>query len=91
MWGEKMFREKTRETPMKTTIAPTPYAPPPLRCPPTPKQSIAIKNLRMIANDIENGFDGFNFLLGYDFCNMPFDIEEGKNRREKTNEKKEHT
>ena len=91
-----MFREKTRGTPMKPTIAPRPICRPPLpdheiHCPPTPKQSIAIKNLRMIANDIENGFDGFNFLLGYDFCNLPFDIEEGKNRREKTNEKKEHT
>ena len=79
----------------KPTAAPRPLctAPPPdheVHCPPTPKQAIAIKNLRMIANDIENGADSFNFLLDYDFCNLPFDIAEGEKRREQVSEKEKY-
>jgi hypothetical protein len=50
-------------------------------CPPTPERAEAIKNLRMIADDIEKGYGGFNFLVGYDFVNLPLDIISGESKR----------
>jgi len=81
-----MFRDKMKGTPLKPTIAPRPLctAPPPdheVHCPPTPKQAIAIKNLRMIANDIENGSDCFNCFIGYDFSRITEDIKAGNQNR----------
>ena len=35
----------------------------------------------MIADDIEQGFNGFDFLVGYDFINLPFDVEAGEQKR----------
>lgn len=37
-----------------------------------------IKTLRLMADDLEKGCDGFNFLVGYDFTNLPYDVEVGK-------------
>lgn len=55
-------------------------------CPPTPRRAKAIKNLRMIADDLERGYDGFGFLVEYDFINLPFDITEGEKRRKQSGE-----
>lgn len=57
-----------------------------VQCPPTPQRAKAIKNMRMIADDIERGYDGFDFLAGYDFINLPFDISEGEKRRKQNSE-----
>lgn len=50
-------------------------------CPPTPQRAEAIKNLRMIADDIEQGYGGFNFFVGYDFINISDDIMSAEKRR----------
>ena len=60
------------------------YAPEPIHripCLLAPERSKAIKNLRMIADHIEQGFNGFDFLVGYDFINLPFDVEAGEQKR----------
>ena len=49
----------------------------------TPQRAEAIKNLRMIADDIERGYGGFNCFVGYDFMNITDDIMEGQRRRQK--------
>lgn len=37
-----------------------------------------IKTLRLMADDLEKGCGGFNFLVGYDFTNLLYDVEVGK-------------
>ena len=55
-------------------------------CPPTPERIKAIKTLWHIADDLQEGYDGFRFLVGYDFINLPSDIEEGEKRRKQNSE-----
>lgn len=66
-------------TPVKPTTSPTPKHEIP--CPPTPQRAKAIKNLRMIADDLERGYDGFDCFVDYDFAHITEDIEAGKNER----------
>jgi hypothetical protein len=56
--------------------------------PPTPERAKAIKNLRMIADDLERGCGGFNYFIGYDFINITDDIINGENRRKSSGEDK---
>jgi len=60
-------------------------------CPPmvaSQTRKEAIKNLRMIANDLERGYDGFNYFIGYDFINITDDILSGEKRRKLSGEEK---
>jgi hypothetical protein len=46
-----------------------------------PERAKVIKNLRMIADDIERGYDGFDCFIGYDFINITDDIRDGEAKR----------
>jgi len=35
----------------------------------------------MIADDIERGYGGFNYFVGYDFINITDDVLEGQRKR----------
>jgi hypothetical protein len=91
MWGEKMFGYRNGYQPVSSNSEQrTPHggspcgAPKPsygIPCPPTPQRAAAIKNLRMIADDIKRGYGGFDYFVGYDFINITDDVLEGQRKR----------
>lgn len=56
------------------------------RIPIAPNRKEAIKNLRMIADDIERGYSGFDCFVDYDFVHITQDIEAGAQNRKAKND-----